>query len=263
MSEEITEGLLELHYHRAIVNVFALAFGARFLRMLKPSTQQETWVGFDQGWVNTSIPTGDLYNQLSAAISTGSNQLQGFHLGYFLQFKVVRTLSRRSHLSPSTFIAPYFRSELSVWPNPNTGLYQHETLCRLAQIEGALAYYACPLLFDVDKIYEYPDLDSLQVVDVRSAPPSIQADARHFIAFRDLSNVTPVWCSEPHPGRGRRASEWIRDEILRPRRRTGLEVLELIDKVRYVLAEEPHGPSRRRDARAWMPRSFTVLSFSV
>jgi len=38
MSEEVTEALLELHYHRAIVDTFTDVLGARFLRMLKPST---------------------------------------------------------------------------------------------------------------------------------------------------------------------------------------------------------------------------------
>jgi hypothetical protein len=35
MSEEVTEALLELHYHLAVVDIFAAVFGARFLRMLK------------------------------------------------------------------------------------------------------------------------------------------------------------------------------------------------------------------------------------
>src|SRR5262245_37654817 len=146
---EITEALLELHYHRAIVDTFAAVFGVPFLRMLKPSTQQEAWVGFDQGWVHTSISNADLYAALASTISVGGSQVQAFHLGYFLQFKVVHTLLRRSHLAPTTFRSPYFRSELSVWPNASTGLSQHETLRRLAAIEGALVYYACPLLFDV------------------------------------------------------------------------------------------------------------------
>lgn len=264
MSEEITEALLELHYHRAIVDAFAIVLGATFLRMLKPSTQQETWVGFDQGWVHTSLATADLYDRLSDSVASGGSQVQGFHFGYFLQFKVVRTLSRRSRLTPSGFVAPYHRSELSVRPNPQTGLSQHETLCRLAQIEGALVYYACPLLFEIDRIYDYPDLDSLQVVDVVSAPSSILPDDRHFIAFQDQSNAVPVWCSEPHRGRGRQAAEWIRDETVRPRRRTALELLEVIDKARQVLAEEEIDVRRPRPAqRAWLPQSFTVLSFSV
>src|SRR5262245_23761522 len=121
MSEEVTEALLELHYHRAIVDTFAAVFGARFLRMLKPSTQQEVWVGFDQGWVNTSMSTQDLYATLSGSIAAGQTQTAAFHLGYFLQFKVVNTLTRRSRFTPTGFVSPYLRSELSVWRNPTTG----------------------------------------------------------------------------------------------------------------------------------------------
>ena len=120
-----------------------------------------------------------------------------------------------------------------------------------------------PPAFDLDRIYEYPDLDSLQVVDVRSAPSSISAAARHFIAFKSPSNVAPVWCSEAHLGRGQLGSEWIRDETLRPRRRTGPEVVELIGKARYAFSEELDPSLRRHDARFWLPQSFTVLSFSV
>ena len=146
---------------------------------------------------------------------------------------------------------------------PNSGLSQHETLRRLAQIEGALVYYACPLLFDLDKIYEYPDLDSLRVVDVQSAPPGIKADDRHFIAFQGLSDLTPVWCSEPYPARGQRGSEWIGDAALRPRRRTGADLVELISKVRSVLSEGLDEPRKYMGgARPWLPRSFTILSFS-
>jgi len=221
MGEEVTEVLLELHYHRAIVDAFAAVFGARFLRMLKPSTQREVWVGFDQGWVNTSVSTADLYAALSNTISSGGTQSNAFHLGYFLQFKVVHTLARRSRLTPTGFVAPYLRSELSVWRNPRTELSQHETLCRLASIQGAEVYYACPLLVDIDAIYEYPDLNTLQIVDVRSAPPNIDDADRHFIAFQSATAVAPQWCSEPHPAKGWRCSEWTRDETFRPRRREG------------------------------------------
>ena len=158
MSEEVTEVLLEMHDHRAIVEAFAAVFGARFLRMLKPSTQQEVWVGFDQGWVHTSVSTADLYATLSNTISSGGRQSNAFHLGYFLQFKVVHTLARRSRIAPTGFVAPYLRAELSVWRHPRAELSQHETHCRLASIQGAEVYYACPLLFDIDAIDEYPDL---------------------------------------------------------------------------------------------------------
>src|SRR5437870_3103260 len=40
---EITEALLEMHFHRAILAAFEGVFGARFLRLLKPSPQREAW----------------------------------------------------------------------------------------------------------------------------------------------------------------------------------------------------------------------------
>jgi hypothetical protein len=263
MSEEITEALLELHYHRAIVDAFASVFGARFLRMLKPSTQRETWVGFDQGWVYTSLPTADLYAALSSTIAAGGRSVEAFYLGYFLQFKVIRALRRRSRYTPPSFAAPYFRSELSVWRNPTTGISQHETLCRLAGVEGALVYYACPLLFDIDRIYEYPDLSTLQVVDVASAPPGIDDQGRHFLAFQDVVAAAPWWCSEAHPAKGRPSSEWIREDSLRPRRRNAGEVLDLIGRATEVLSEEAHALRRAPAEHPSLPQSFTLVSFAA
>jgi hypothetical protein len=51
--QEITEALLEMHYHRSIVKTFEETYGSKFLRLLKPSQQMETWVGFDQAWTRT------------------------------------------------------------------------------------------------------------------------------------------------------------------------------------------------------------------
>ena len=259
MSEEFTEALLELHYHRAIVDAFADVFGARFLRMLKPSTQQEAWVGFDQGWVHASVTTADLYASLSHAISSGGTQNSTFHFGYFLQFKVVHRLPRRSRFTPARFYAPYLRSELSVWRNPTTGLSQHETLCRLASIQHAEVYYACPLLFNLDAIYEYPDLDSLQIVDVASATSDIDDSDRHFIAFQSETAPLPEWCSEPSPAKAYRSSEWIRDERYRPRHRSGKELIEVIEQSKQVLSEV----DRQRTLSRELPRSLTTLSFSL
>lgn len=45
----INESLLEMHYHRAIVECFTQIYGARYLRLFKPSSRLEAWVGFDQG----------------------------------------------------------------------------------------------------------------------------------------------------------------------------------------------------------------------
>ena len=49
----VTEALLEMHYLKSMVNLFSNTFGRKFLKLLKPSPQNESWVGFDQGWVST------------------------------------------------------------------------------------------------------------------------------------------------------------------------------------------------------------------
>lgn len=257
MSEQPNEALLELHYHRALVDSFSSTYGARFLRMLKPSTQQEVWVGFDQGWVHTSVTTQELYRQLSEDIQAERHENPPFHLGYFLQFKVVHQLYRKSRFTPTHFLAPYFRSELSVWPNPNTGLSQHDTLRRLSLMNAAEVYYACPFLFDCDAIYEYPDLGKLQIVDVRTAPDSIVDDDRHFIAFQSINDPTPWWCSDAEEGRGQDASIWINNEETRPRPRTGTEIIEMIEATDNTLSEiRDH-----HEKTTIFPSSLTILTF--
>jgi hypothetical protein len=144
MNGDIVETLLEMHYHPAIVQMFAQTFGARFLRLFKPSTRAEAWVGFDQGWVLAPSITNQQFNErLSQAIKVGATTVQGFYVGYFLQFKVLREMSRRSRYSP-TYGAPYLRSELSLTPNDFSGLSQHETLLRLSQVQNAFVYLRMP-----------------------------------------------------------------------------------------------------------------------
>ncbi|MBD2296857.1 hypothetical protein H6G06_26120 [Anabaena sphaerica FACHB-251] len=46
-----------MHFHRAIVKNYEKRFGAKFLRLLKPSPQKEAWVGFDQGWTKSGVKT--------------------------------------------------------------------------------------------------------------------------------------------------------------------------------------------------------------
>lgn len=70
MSDIITEALLEMHFYQAQAKHFETVFGANFLRILKPTTQQEAWVGFDQGWVRTSVSTGELLDYLKDAIQS-------------------------------------------------------------------------------------------------------------------------------------------------------------------------------------------------
>ncbi len=260
MDGDVVEALLEMHYHPAIVQMFAQTFGASFLRLFKPSTSTEAWVGFDQGWVAApSLTTQQLYERLGQAIQSGGSAVQGFYLGYFLQFRVLREMERRSRYSP-TYSAPYLRAELSLFPNPSSGLSQHETLLRLSQVEGAFVCYACPRLFDLDQIYDPPDLDTVEIVDVRQAPAGWQSPERHFLAFQRSSPSTPEWLSEPVEAKSFACSEWARNQNLLPVRRTGAEIMTLIQDSAAALSvgQDLDVHHTRR-----IPQSLTILEFAV
>lgn len=169
MSEVLTEALMEMHFHYAIKDMFESVFGARFLRLLKPSQQREAWVGFDQGWVRTSVSSTEFYNDLKDKIRAEAAE-ENFYLGYFFQFKIVNKIRRSSSIKPPTYTVPYYRVELSLGANQTTGLSQHETLLRLSNIRSAQVYYACPMIFNLDEIYNEPDLNKLAMVPISSSP---------------------------------------------------------------------------------------------
>ncbi len=170
MAEIITETLLEMHFHKAIVDYFKNMYGVNFLKLLKPSTQQEAWVGFDQAWAFTSVTTSELFAELKQSVLKKNDSVKSLYFGYFLQFKPVQQINRQSKNMPSTYDTPYFRSELSLKPNKTTGLSQHETLLRVLNIKNAAVAYACAMLFSLEEIYNEPNLDDIQCVDITTSP---------------------------------------------------------------------------------------------
>ena len=200
MSEILTETLLEMHFHHALVKDFKVKYGVNFLKLLKPSQRKEAWVGFDQGWANTTLTTNDLFSELKTAIHSNANRVQRLYLGFFYQFKKVDKLVRKSRYMPEAYDAPYYRSELSLSPNDSTGLSQHETLIRLSNVRGATVNYACPMLFDPSEIWGEPDLNKLRLVDITTSTISLTSDERHFITFQTEDDPSPLWCSDPIKG---------------------------------------------------------------
>lgn len=137
MTDILCESLLEMHFHRAIVDYFKRKYGARFLKLIKPSTNQEVWVGFDQGWVRTTMTQDEVIDELKDVIQNNASNPASFYLGYFLQFKKVEPMYRRSIYSPPGWNHPCLRSELNLEVNPNTGLSQHNTLITLSCVPNA------------------------------------------------------------------------------------------------------------------------------
>ncbi|WCN39173.1 hypothetical protein [Aneurinibacillus uraniidurans] len=197
MSDAITEALLEMHFHKAIVESFKTCFGPGFLRMLKPSPRKEGWVGFDQGWARTALSTDDLLDELTSTIANNKHSINKFYSGYFMQFKLVKKMTNKNSHSPKGYRTPYYRSEISLKPKKTTGLSQHETLLRLKSIKNTYVCYACPMLFDINEIYEEPDLDKLQIVPIDTAPSGWATGTKHHITFQTPDDTSPLWCSNP------------------------------------------------------------------
>ncbi|MGA2468014.1 MAG: hypothetical protein ABSH06_27175 [Thermodesulfobacteriota bacterium] len=268
MNDIITEALLEIHFHRAIVDYFTTIYGANFLRLLKPSPQQEAWVGFDQGWVRTSVTTGELLDHLKDAIQSNATSAKHFYFGYFLQFKKVQRVTRKSRHFPQGYSIPYLRSELSLVPNRNTGLSQHETLLRLNGIRFASVSYACAMFFDLDEIYQEPDLELLRCVDLSTAPTGWATNEPHFITFRSETDLSPLWCSQPVEGKAISFREWVSpDSKIGPKKMTAQEISRLIETVSDKITgasgkrEPPLFKQKTRVRSQFLPESFTIMEF--
>lgn len=237
MKDILTEALIEMHFHSALIDYFAVKHGTRQLKLIKPSQYKEAWVGFDQAWVSTTIPTSELYNNIRNAIGQRERKVEKLYIGYFLQFKCVDVLNRRSKYTPTTYQLPYYRSELDLNPNKHTGLSQHETLSILSNIENSSVYYACGMLFDILDIYSKPDMEKLRLISVKEAPSTILRNERHFITFQQ-PEMQPYWCSEPVEGKAYSFEEWASGNLEdSPRLLKPNEVIDYLENMRYILSD--------------------------
>jgi hypothetical protein len=267
MSEIVTEALLEMHFHSALVNHFKTKYGGKFLRLLKPSPQQEAWVGFDQGYARTSLTTRELFSELRGAIQNSSTKVKKFYFGFFMQFKCVDRIVRRSRLMPPHYDPPYYRSPLSLYPNKSTDLSQHETLLRLNGVLGATVQYACAMLFDPEDIWDKPDLNKLRLVDISTAPPGWATNQQHFITFQTENDPSPFWCSEPVQGRSISFYNWAEPQAENIRPIGSEEILHYIEKsyrisigkdVDQILTFDPHQTDQYTKL---IPQSLTIIEY--
>ncbi len=266
MIGEVNEALLEMHFHRALIDLFRRRYGGRFLKILKPSPQQEAWVGFDQGYMDTTLSNDELFAELSNAIQNNLNNVPKFYFGVFFQFKIVHKMVRDSRLRPSNYSVPYYRVWLSLTPNRSSGISQHETLVRLNSIFGTLVNYACPMVFNIDDIWQAPDLRKLRLVDISTAPSYFSPDEDHFITFQRKDDPRPLWCSDPETGRSYGFSDWIPPKDFGPL--NGKKLLDLIGRAYTTIRNEYHEKGsenlfyKTKDFFDIIPESFTIYEFT-
>lgn len=251
MGDVVSEAFLEMHFARALADLFSSMYGARFLRLWKPSQNGETYVGFDQGWVRHSGSADAFETAIRSAVATKAPRVATFYVGYFMQFKRVQQMQRSTKFTAPTITGEHLRVEVDLEPSPTTGISQHDTLLRLAGIRGADVSYACGMIFDAAVIYDKPDLAKLRIVPIDAAVVQARAQwnpgERHFIEFQD-EDSEPVWCSEPVEGRALSAEAWAREA----RRLRASEVLAIMEAARGVL-------ERQRG----LPPHLTVLEFET
>ena len=260
----ITEALLEMYYFKPLIDSIKNKYGADFTTLLKPSPQNEAWVGFDQGWVGTSLTTSKLFNELRQTIQNDSQNIQDFYFGYFLQFKVVEKMVRRSTLVPEGYTTPYLRVPLSLEPNTTTNLSQHETLLRLSNIQNASVYYACPMIFEMADLMKEATLDELRLVDIKNAPSDWITNAKHYIMFQDKNDMTPYWKSNPVQTKAISVTEWADTSL---NKMTASQLNELIEKTFLTVKEaclnrmQTILDKSNDPYTQLMPPGFTILHF--
>lgn len=200
----ISETVLEMHYHQALMDLFRSVFGvgpSGKISFYKYSPQKECFVGFDQAWVMTDVSDDRLFRDLKDAALNNSYKLNGRYVGYFLQYKVVQRMIRHSKNNPQPVKSAQFgRAKISSQANLRTGHSQHELLFNLCKNKNALTYYACPAIFDKAELYiKDVNLSTLHLVDVASCPGDFTDHKKHHIFF-DLPSMRPTWCSDPVEG---------------------------------------------------------------
>ena len=201
----ITETVLEMHYHKPMLDLIRSTYGigkTGHFNFYKYSPQKEVFLGFDQAYAMTQYTDEEFFDLLKNSALTSNYKLPSKFVAYFLQYKVVTELSKRQAKTPTSIKSkPHYRVTLDTTKNDRTGFSQHELLHSLSSNDGAMVYYACPMLFDKAELYEPdPTLDALQLVDMMSCPGSFGDNSKHYIYF-DQKTAQPVWCSEPIAGK--------------------------------------------------------------
>lgn len=208
----INEATLEMHFHAALMDLFRETFGlgpTGSIEFFKYSPQLEKFVGFDQAYVKTEMSGEELYDELETAASQNGYKLSKSIYGYFLQFKVVKPRVKASKSTPTGFTTPYYSSDLTTQRKKANDPSQHELLHQLAQNQGAMVYYACPMVFDRTDLYRpKADLDKLTLAEVSSCPNAYVDNGRHSVCFQTETGA-PNWCSDPVEGVAITAKQFV------------------------------------------------------
>ena len=263
----ITETVLEMHYHRPLMDLIRETYGlgsAGQFNFYKYSPQREVYLGFDQAYAMTELSDADFFAQMQQSAMTAGYRLPSRFIAYFLQYKVVAELRKRQTQTPSTITSkPHYRAFLDTTKNDRTGFSQHELLFNLHRNDGAMVYYACPMIFDKAALYEVDvNLDPLRLVDLASCPSDFTDNRKHYIYF-DQKTAEPIWCSEPVEGKARTPKQFAEQVIAQLRQLTPEASAEklsaLLRSIKSLLEPERAPAGAAGNGLALVADSLTIV----
>jgi hypothetical protein len=192
-----------MHFHSAIQSSIRDTIGlgkTGAVTFYKYSTRIEKFIGFDQAYVRSELSPQELKSVLESMIRNPNGNGDKKVSGYFLQFKVVEKKQKKSVTMPPGFNTPYLRSKLATRRDARDRYSQHQVLKRLAANSGAIVYYACPMIFDREELYD-PNIntDLLRLIELSPSIGEFDDNRNHSICFQNISG-DPYWCSEPQKG---------------------------------------------------------------
>ena len=249
-----------MYYFNALRELFSAVYDTNFLRILKPSARKEKWVGFDQAWVKTTVSTSELFEQLKVDIAQGQQNNPYIYFGFFLQFKPVERMFRRSVNTPVNFPSNYFRCKLDLRRNDTTDLSQHETLKRLSNLRRTDVSYACPMIFEPQCLWNPPNMEDIKFVPVTISTPT-WVTGSHYINFATENDDNPVWKSEEEQGKAISVKDWSKEIV----KMNGEKIIELIETsvkeiIKFESNKKKEISGKHKDKiAALMPESFTLI----
>ena len=270
----ITETVLEMHYHKPLMDLIRDAFGLGEpggLNFYKYSPQKEAFIGFDQAYVSTELSDDEFFKVLKRSAMDDGYQLDRIFVGIFLQFKVVKQMQSITKNTPSVITTrPHYRVSLDTTKNLKTGFAQHELLFALNGNPGAFVHYACPMLFDKAKLYEVNvDMSDLRLADISSCPSDYRDNDNHFIFFSDTDS-DPEWCSEPVTGTAVSPKQLVQKIVkyaneVEPRT-AAVNLLKLIENIEIMPREDMKnlfGESKTPSILPFVSDSLMIVSVPV
>jgi hypothetical protein len=244
---EITETVLEMHYHKPLMDLFRQTYGLApqgRINFYKYSPQREVFIGFDQAYAITEMTDAQFFEAMRSSAMNAQYRLATRFVGYFLQYKVV-TVLKKIMISTPTGITnrPHYRASLYTTKNDSTGFSQHELLFNLNRNDSAMVYYACPMVFEKYDLYEISvDLNRLRLADLDSCPSDFTDNSKHYIYFNNTA-TDPIWCSEPVHGRALSPNAFV--ELLGNYLReitpqiSGEKLMAILTKLKEITYEQP------------------------